>query len=49
MERLFCLLMNINNKKYEFKSKLPNHFNEFLANNKISSIIDNNLSYFLNF
>ena len=40
---------NINNKKYEFKSKLPNHFNEFLANNKISSIIDNNLSYFLNF
>ena len=45
----YFLQFNINNKKYEFKSKLPNHFNEFLANNKISTIIDNNLNYFLNF
>ena len=45
----YFLQFNINNKKYEFKSKLPNHFNEFLAHNKISTIIDNNLNYFLNF
>ena len=45
----YFLQFIIKNKKYEFKSKLPNHFNEFLAKNEISTIIDNNLSHILNF
>ena len=45
----YFLQFTIKNKKYEFKSKLPNHFNEFLAKNEISTIIDNNLSHILNF
>ena len=44
----YFLQFIIKNKKYEFKSKLPNHFNEFLAKNEISTIIDNNLSHILN-
>ena len=45
----YFLQFIINNKKYEFKSKLPNHIDKFLAKNKINTVIDNNLNYFLNF
>ena len=43
----FFLQFIINNKEYEFKSKLPNHFDEFLYKNEINPILDKNLSYLL--
>ena len=43
----FFLQFVINNKEYEFKSKLPNHFDEFLYRNEINPILDKNLSRFL--
>ncbi len=43
----FFLQFVINNKEYEFKSKLPNHFDKFLYRNEINPILDKNLSYFL--
>ena len=43
----FFLQFVINNKEYEFKSKLPNHFNDFLYRNEINLILDKNLSCFL--
>ena len=44
----FFLQFVINNKEYEFKSKLPNHFDEFLYKNEIKLIFDKDLSCFLN-
>jgi 23S rRNA pseudouridine955/2504/2580 synthase len=43
----FFLQFIINNKEYEFKSKLPNHFDEFLYKNEINPILDKNLHCFL--
>ena len=43
----FFLQFVINNKEYEFKSKLPNHFDEFLYKNEIKLIFDKDLSCFL--
>ena len=43
----FFLQFVINNKEYEFKSKLPNHFDEFLYKNEIKPIFDKDLSCFL--
>ncbi len=43
----FFLQFVINNKEYEFKSKLPNHFDAFLYRNEINPILDKNLSRFL--
>ena len=43
----FFLKFVINDKEYEFKSKLPNHFDEFLYRNEINPILDKNLSPFL--
>jgi len=43
----FFLKFVINNKEYEFKSKLPNHFDEFLYRNEINPMIDKDLSCFL--
>ena len=43
----FFLQFVINNKEYEFKSKLPNHFDEFLYRNEINPILDKDLSSFL--
>ena len=43
----FFLQFVINNNEYEFKSKLPNHFDEFLYKNEINPILDKNLSYLL--
>ena len=43
----FFLQFVINNKEYEFKSKLPNHFDAFLYRNEINPILDKDLSSFL--
>ena len=43
----FFLQFVINNKEYKFKSKLPNHFDEFLYRNEINPILDKDLSCFL--
>jgi len=43
----FFLQFVINDKEYEFKSKLPNHFDEFLYKNGINPIFDKDLSCFL--
>jgi len=43
----FFLQFIINNKEYKFKSKLPNHFDEFLYRNEINPILDKDLNLFL--
>ena len=43
----FFLKFVIDNKEYEFKSKLPNHFDEFLYRNEINPILDKDLSSFI--
>jgi len=43
----FFLRFVINNKEYEFKSKLPNHFDKFLYKNEIDPILDKDLNFFL--
>ena len=43
----FFLQFVINNKEYEFKSKLPNHFKEFLNKNKIEPLLNKELNHFL--
>ena len=43
----YFLKFFINNRNYEFMSKLPNHFNKFISKNEISTIIDKNISCFL--
>ena len=43
----FFLQFAINDKEYEFKSKLPNHFDEFLYRNEINPILDKDLNSFL--
>ena len=37
----------INNKEYEFKSKLPNHFDDFLYKYEIDPILYKDLNFFL--
>ena len=43
----FFLKFEINKKEYEFRSKLPNHFDKFLLKNEISLKLDKNLNNFL--
>ena len=43
----FFLQFAISDKEYEFKSKLPNHFDEFLYKNEIDPIFDKDLNSFL--
>jgi len=43
----FFLQFVVNNKEYNFTSKLPNHFDEFLYKNEINPILDKSLNSFL--
>ncbi len=43
----FFLQFAINDKEYEFKSKFPNHFYEFLYKNEIDPILYKDLNWFL--
>ena len=43
----YFLQFFINSEKFEFKSKLPNHFKEFLNKDKIEPLLNRSLNYFL--
>jgi|TARA_B100000929_G_scaffold209001_1_gene166576 23S rRNA pseudouridine955/2504/2580 synthase len=43
----FFLQFAISDKEYEFKAKLPSHFDEFLCKNEIDPILEKDLNWFL--
>ena len=43
----YFLKFIMNNEYYEFKAKLPNHFNKFISKKNINKIIDKNINNFL--